>query len=138
MGLEGVQCLIDDVIVFGQNKDEHDSRLRAVLMRLQEKGITLNKDKCEFVKTRLIFLGHLIDEKGIQADPRKTEAVSQMGPPTNTTELRRFLGMANQLGKFSPNLAEMTQPLRELLSNKSTWHWDLAQEQAFQRVKTEL
>jgi len=48
------------------------------------------------------------------------------------------MGMANQLGKFSRNLAELTQPLRELLSKKHTWVWGPSQEQAFTKVKEEL
>ena len=53
-------------------------------------------------------------------------------------ELRRFLGMANQMGKFSPNLAQVTRPLRELLSKNRTWQWGCAQEEAFAQVKAEL
>ena len=61
-----------------------------------------------------------------------------MPPPNNVTELRRFMGMANQLGKFSNKLAELTQPLRELLSKKNQWLWGPAQDEAFNKVKTEL
>ena len=61
-----------------------------------------------------------------------------MKPPTNVPELRRFLGMVNQLGKFSRNLAELTQPLRELLSKKQAWLWGPNQEQAFSSIKDEL
>ena len=48
------------------------------------------------------------------------------------------MGMVNQLGKFSPNLAELTQPLRELLGKNCTWLWGPNQEQAFTQVKEEL
>ena len=75
----------------------------------------MNPDKCKFRMTKLKFLGHLIDENGIHPDPDKTAAIHEIAPPTNVDQLRRFLGMANQLGKFSPNLAILTQPLRELL-----------------------
>ena len=61
-----------------------------------------------------------------------------MSPPTNVPELRRFMGMVNHLGKFSSRLAELTQPLRELLGKKSTWMWGPEQDQAFTRVKEEL
>ena len=64
----------------------------------------------------VLDLGHVVDKHGISPDPVKTSAVSQMERPHSVPELRRFLGMANQLGKFTPNLAELTQPLRELLS----------------------
>ena len=61
-----------------------------------------------------------------------------MSAPTTVPELRRFLGMVNQLGKFTPNLAELTQPLRELLSKSNAWVWGPAQSKAFSQVKQEL
>ena len=125
--MEGVLCLIDDVLVFGKDQQEHDTRLKAVLERLQSKGVTLNADKCEFSRTSLKFLGHLVDGDGIRADPDKTAAIAEMKPPQNVSELRRFMGMVNQLGKFSPNLADLTRPLRELLSKRNAWTWGAAQ-----------
>ena len=137
-GLEGVLCQIDDVLVYGQDEAEHDRRVTAVLKRIEAAGVTLNPDKCEFGKTSLKFLGHVIDRAGIQADPDKTSAITQMPPPTTVTELRRFLGMVNQLGKFSPNLAELTKPLRDLLSKTSDWLWGPEQDRAFAESKSEL
>ena len=53
-------------------------------------------------------------------------------------ELRRFLGIINQLSKFAPNLADKTKPLRELLSTRNHWKWDASQEQAFKKLKALL
>jgi len=75
---------------------------------------------------------------GIQPDPEKTLAIQEIKSPSNVPELRRFMGMINQMGKFSPNLAEITQPLHELLSKRSSWTWGPPQEQAFKQVKDEL
>lgn len=61
-----------------------------------------------------------------------------MPAPQSLTELRRFMGMVNQLGKFSSRIAELGQPLCELMSSKRTWVWGPAQEQAFAQVKEEL
>jgi hypothetical protein len=137
-GLEGILCHLDDVLVFGSNQKQHDERLLAALKRIEEAGVTLNEAKCEINKSQLKFLGHVINQQGISADPERTSAIEQMSIPTNRTELRRFLGMANQLGKFSHNLAELTTPLRELLSTKNVWIWGPNQEKAFARIKTEL
>ncbi|KAL5503067.1 hypothetical protein EMCRGX_G009958, partial [Ephydatia muelleri] len=137
-GLEGVLCQMDDVLVFGKDKEEHNARLIAALNRIRDAGVTLNREKCEFEKGKLLFLGHVIDQHGVQADPEKTSAIEGLSSPSNITELRRFLGMANQMGKFSPNLAQVTQPLRELLSKNRTWQWGCAQEEAFAQVKAEL
>ena len=137
-GIDGVLCQINDVLVFGRDKKEHTDRLNKVLQRIQSAGATLNPSKCEFQKTRLKFLGHLINEEGVMVDSEKTITIEKMAAPTNVSELRWFVGMVNQLGKFSSNLAELTQPLCELLSKNQTWIWGCAQEQAFKRVKEEL
>ena len=68
----------------------------------------------------------------------KTTAILNMSSPTSVPELRRFMVMINQLGKFTPNLAELTQPLRELLSKTSQWLWGPAQSSSFERIKKEL
>eukprot|EP00731_Ephydatia_muelleri_P021495 Em0014g86a len=137
-GLKGTLCLIDDVLIFGKTQEEHDQRLAEALTRIQSAGVTLNKDKCVFNTSTLTFLGHVLDKDGISADPGKTSAISQMDRPNNVSELRRFMGMLNQLGKFSPNLASITQPLRQLLSTKCTWTWGPAQEESFKTAKAEL
>ena len=133
-GLEGVIVHIDDVLVYGKTQGEHDN----VLKRIESAGGTLNKDKCEFSKETLTFLGHVVGKQGVSSDPDKTRAIVEMEQPKTLKDLRRFMGMANQLGKFSPNLAECSQPLRELLSPRKSWVWGPAQEEAFQKVKEEL
>ena len=86
----------------------------AALERLQAAGATLNPAKCKFRQKMVKFLRHLIDERGIRADPDKTSVLLKMEPPQNITDLRRFMGMANQLGKFSHRLAEVSQPFQEI------------------------
>ena len=137
-GLEGVLCLMDDVLIFGKDKEQHDVKLMEVLKRIAEAGVTLNSEKCEFAKNRVKFLGHVIDREGIRVDPDKTAAILRMETPKNIPELRRFLGMTNQLGKFSHRVSDLTQPLRELLSSKKTWTWGHSQEEAFSKLKAEL
>ena len=72
-GLASVLCLMDDILIFGKNQKEHDTILTAALERIQAAGVTLNKDKCEFNKTSLTFIGHTIDRKGISLIPRRQQ-----------------------------------------------------------------
>ena len=81
-----------------------------------ESGLKLNKTKCQIRKQSIVFLGHIISS-GIKIDPWKTEAITKMPLPRSVNELQKFLGMVNYLGKFIPNLAEYTTPLRNLLKN---------------------
>ena len=133
MGLARVVSLIDDILMFGSTEAEHDSRLDAVMKRIESAGVTLNLEKCSFQQCNLKFLG---DDRGISADPAKTSAILNMPNPHNVSDLQRFLGMVNQLGKFSSRLSELTHPLRRLLSSKQAWVWDFTLEAAFLRVKT--
>ena len=132
--------------LFGKTQEEHDSRLHEVLQRIQCSGLTLNKEKCFFSLPEVKFLGQVIDSEGIRPDPAKVSAIRQVPEPTNIRDVRRFLGMVNQLSKFSPNVAERTQRLRDLLSKKNMWIlskknmwiWGEAQKKAFQEVKEAL
>ena len=137
-GLQGVVCQIDDVLVFGATHKEHNDRLFAVMRRLESAGLTLNLGKCEFAKDQVQFLGHQISKAGVQADPQKVAAIAKMKPPNNVTELCCFLGMINQCGKFSPNLADLTKPLRVLLTKNCKWHWSQAQSDAYVAIKEEV
>ena len=126
-GLEGALCLIDYILVYAKTQEEHDICLKAVLKRIHKSGVTPNPEKSEFSKSSLTFLGHVVDKHGVHPDPQKTDAISNVKPPKNVTELRRFLRMVNQLGKFTPQLAPLreiyTHPLRELLGKRNLWRW---------------
>ena len=134
-GIPGVLCITDDVLVHGKTQEEHDERLTLVLSRLQAAGVTLNREKLKFSQTSVMFLGHMVDHTGIQTDTRKVAAITQVHTTHNVEDIQRFLGMINQLSKFSPNLAEKIQPLRELLSKERAWVWGEPQELAFRRIK---
>ena len=86
-GLDGILCLMDDALVFGQNREEHNTQLIATIERIEAAGVTLNTKKCEFVKDHLKFLGHIISKDGIHADPAKTAAILQMKPPETIAEV---------------------------------------------------
>ncbi|CAM1322183.1 Uncharacterised protein r2_g3063 [Pycnogonum litorale] len=136
-GIPGVICDIDDVLVSGKDRVEHDQRLDEVLHKMKKAGITLN-DKCVFSERKLKFLGHIISEKGIEIDPEKVTAIKDYPTPTNVHELRRLLGMVTHVGKFLKNLATVTEPLRELLKTDNSWTWDHPQEEAFCKIKALL
>uniref|UniRef100_A0A1A7X3E1 Gypsy retrotransposon integrase-like protein 1 n=1 Tax=Iconisemion striatum TaxID=60296 RepID=A0A1A7X3E1_9TELE len=136
-GLPGVVCHMDDILIWGQDQQD-DTRLHIVLSKLQAAGVTLNLDKCDLSKQEVKFLGHVLSASGVQPDPDKIKAVIAMKEPSNVSEVRSFLRMVNQLGKFIPGLAEKDKPLRNLLSKKNQWVWSHAQQQAFVLLKTDL
>ena len=136
--LPGTVCLMDDILVHGRTNQEHDERLRKVLQRLSDLGMTLNSEKCKFAQASVLFLGHVIHSQGIRPDPDKVSAIVHFSTPESVGDVRRFLGTVNQLSKFSPNLAEMTQPMRELLVKENAWVWGEPQRKSFKKVKQVL
>jgi hypothetical protein len=80
-GCEGVQNIADDIIVHGPTIELHDQRLTKVLERLQEKGLTLNPEKCEFRISKITFMGHLVSDKGIGPTQGKVKAWLMPGNP---------------------------------------------------------
>ncbi|UYV66641.1 K02A2.6-like, partial [Cordylochernes scorpioides] len=131
----GVNCHMDDIVIWGAKQEEHDERLRCVLRKLQDSGLTLNKEKCIFSVKEIKFLGHLITERGVLPDPNKVQAIREFPSPSSISEVRRFLGMVNFTGKFIPDLSTILFPLNQLLVKRNDWRWDSAQEEAFEKVK---
>ena len=99
-GLAGVVKSMDDFLIYGKDAKEHDVRLRRFLYRLKLNGITLNLEKCVFKVDRVEFLGCFISPEGVKPLNTKVEAIKNFPQPSSITELRRFLGMAQQLSRF--------------------------------------
>ena len=89
--------------------------MMSVSSMCRKANLKLNKEKCEFRLNELKFVGHIFSADGVRADPEKVEAISDMPSSRDKSDLRRFLGMINYLGKFMPNLSEKTALLRNLL-----------------------
>ena len=137
-GVDGIVCQMGYILVHWSDVKQHDRRLRKVLSKLQQAGVTLNDTKCKFNKKSVKFLGHIIDKTGIQANPDKTRAIVNFPTPTNKTELRRFFGIINYLGKFSPRLATETNHLRQQLGRDSDWVWGFEQTRQFAGLEKNL
>ena len=134
-GIPGVLCQTDDILVYGSTIESHDDNVRKVLRRLESKGVTLNGAKCQVGITSVTFLGHRIDDTGIHPGKSKVEAIDGFSTPSNVTELKRFLGLVNYLGKFVPDLATICHPLNELLRNNVSFTWGVSQNNAFLNLK---
>ena len=137
-GLKGVICLMDDVLVYASDHNDHWDRLKAVLSRIANSGMTLRRDKCEFGVQSVRFLGHVVSGNGIKPDPEKVKAIAEMNPPTSKTEAKRFMGMVNYLSKFSSNISELCVPIFAVTGQKSEWYWGAMQQQSFDLIKAEL
>lgn len=134
-GLDGCLNFSDDIIVFGPTKDIHDSRLKLTLDRLKQNNVTLNREKCVFGADSIKFIGHTLSASGIKPIHDKIEAVHNFREPTTSEEVRSFLGLVNYVNRFIPNLATISEPLRQLTKKGTKFEWGQKQRNAFMELK---
>ena len=127
--------MVDDILVWGTNEADHDSRLTKVLDRAHLQNLKLNKAKCYFKKQEIIHLGHVLTKNRLKPDLKKTQAIKDMTPPTSREALQYFLGMLTYLVKFIPNLSQTAAPLRSLLEKDAEWQWHQEHLQSFSTLK---
>ena len=126
---------IDDVLIHGVTLEKHNSRLTAVLSKLREIGLRLNREKCQIAKTAVKYLGHTLSQEGLSPMHSKVQAVQEMRAPVNKQEVRRFLGFLTYLQKFCSNLAEVAASLCKLIRKDVMFTWEVAQSKAFEASK---
>ncbi|UYV78371.1 K02A2.6-like [Cordylochernes scorpioides] len=136
--LEGTENSMDDILIHAPDPQTLEIRTRAVLQRLKENGIKLNRDKCKFQLQEVQFLGHIVTTEGIKIDPEKVRAIGEIKSPSNKQELQRLLGMVQYLSRFIPNLAEKTKNMRLLLKKDTPWLWDESLDRDLLEIKTLL
>ena len=107
-GCEGVRNIHDDIIVHGKTAEQYDARLDKALERIQEKGLTLNKEKCKFHMSEIEFMGHLLSAGGIGPTQAKVEDITEARKPESVAEVRSFLGLVNFCARFIPDLATVS------------------------------
>ena len=137
-GIRGAKNISDDIIVYGRSDEDHDRALDETLRKIHSSGLTINKKKCEFKKTKITFYGHVFSADGISPDPNKVKALQEAQEPANKSELRSFLGMAQYSARFIPNFSTLTTPLRSLMKDDTPWKWSEKHAAAFAEVKNAL
>ena len=142
-GCEGVAQIKDDVLVYG-TEGQHEGRLKAVLERFREAGLTLRKDKCKLGQTEVMWFGHLYSRLGMRADPTKAQVIKEWPSPRTVKEVKSLLQtlqynavyMAAEEGEKS--YVELTAPLRHLTKQQVKFKWTEEMEQNFLEIKARL
>ena len=134
-GMQNFRKIVDNVIIFDSNQQEHIVHVRELLRRCQEKEISLNREKFKFCQMTALFAGFILTPGGYTISDDITNAISRFPTPT---DLWSFFGLVNQLAASTSNIAEVLAPLRPLLSARNDFLWTPDHDQAFQHAKEML
>ncbi|XP_043239605.1 uncharacterized protein LOC122390579 [Amphibalanus amphitrite] len=135
-GLPGTQVYLDDVIVAGRTREEHDARLKTVMEKLEEYQVTLNADKCHFGVERIGFLGFSVSKDGIEINPSRVQGLQELKAPSTVKDLQAMLGLLGFYSRFVPGYSSRVEELRRpLRKGAPPFKWTAEMQSAFEDVK---
>ncbi|GMF23279.1 unnamed protein product [Phytophthora fragariaefolia] len=138
------QSYFDDIFLHSRAElgktdvENHVEHLRAVLECMRTNKLYANVEKCICGAEEIPFLGCFVGKRGLRADPAKVKAIVEWPVPLNQKDLRKWLGLANYLHKYSENYAEMARPLSNLLKKDAEWRWNAEHQHAFEAINDSL
>ncbi|KAJ4722993.1 Retrotransposon protein, putative, Ty3-gypsy subclass [Melia azedarach] len=130
-----VVVYLDDIVVYSKSFRDHLEHLRHVFTKLREHKLYVKKEKCEFCRREVLFLGHWVSSGKIRMDERKVKAILDWTEPKKVPELRSFLGLANYYRKFIEGYSKRVSALTDLLRKDRKWEWTEACQHAFDNIK---
>ena len=127
--------MVDDILMLGDSVEQLLDQVKAIFKYCEEHRITLSETKYQ-VGAEVKFAGYLVSDKGTKPDPEKVAAISRFPIPENLTDLRSFLGLANQFSDFSPDLRHAMEPMKGLLKKKNAFVWNKEHTASMDKVKS--
>ena len=137
-GLKFAMTYLDDIIIFSENKSQHLEHLETVFSCLREAGLKMKWSKCDFFKSEIHYLGHIISPEGISPLPNKLDCIKHMPVPKNVKEIKQFLGLTGYYRKFVPRFADISRPLTTLTKKDKKFEWTPACQKSFDLLKETL
>ena len=137
-GLKNYYGVVDNIIIFDEDKDTHVARVREFLKRCPKKGISLHKEKFKFGVTSVTFSSYNLSRDGYKVYSSLLKAIRDFSLLTNATDLRSFFALANQLSSYADQIAKCLRPLRPFLSVKNKFLWGSEHSRTFQLAKEAL
>jgi hypothetical protein len=131
---EIMEVFMDDLSVFGNTFDDCLDNLGKVLARCEEKNLVLNWEKCHFMVSSGIVLGHIVSSKGIEVDKSKIELITKLPTPKTIKDVRSFLGHVGFYRRFIEGFSSIAKPLCKLLLKDTLFDWTEACQEAFTKL----
>jgi hypothetical protein len=133
-----VVVYLDDICIMSKQAQDHFDDVLEVCNVLEAYNLKIKEKKCEFAKTEIKFLGHIVNRYGTKTDPAKCTAIKQWGTPQRATDLRSFLGAVGYYRRFIPGFAEPVAKLTPLLRKHARFTWTAEHETAMKELKERM
>ena len=135
---EVMEIFMDDFTVYGSSFEQCLNNLETMLQRCKDKQLALNWEKCHFMVTEGIVLGHKISATGLEVDQSKVSIIKTLAPPTTVKGIRSFLGHAEFYMRFIKDFSKIARPLCRLLEKDTRFNFDDFCKAAFEEIKIRL
>lgn len=130
-----IHVYIDDIFVFSDSIEEHESHLRTIFERLHEQTLYLKWSKCELYTERIDCLGYIIDDDGLHADEDKLMRIMEWRTPRTYHDIQRFVGLVQYLSAFLPDITAYTGLLLAMTQNGNAFSWRPIHQCCFDMIK---
>ena len=134
-GIPMTTCRIDDILIGGRTREEHNNNLCRVISALERRGLKCKLEKSQIEQEEVTYLGHSVSAKGTRPLKSKVESLKKNPAPTNVNELVSFLGAVNYYRRYLPNLSTLIAPLERLRSKDVEWKWTKIEQKAYEDLK---
>ena len=135
---EFMEIFMDDFSVYGSSFEKCLENLETILQRCQDKNLALNWEKCHFLITEGIVLGHKISAVGLEVDQAKVSIIKTLLPPITVKGIRSFLGHAGFYRRFIRDFSKISRLLYKLLEKDAKFEFDESCKAAFEEIKSRL
>ncbi|WCJ33627.1 Transposon Tf2-6 polyprotein [Euphorbia peplus] len=132
-----VLVFFDDILIYSHSWSDHLFHLSIVMKLLAANQFFVKRKKCDFGRTSVEYLGHIITGSGVSMDPKKVQAVVEWPVPKQVKGVRGFLGLTGYYRKFIRNYGSIARPLTEQ-TKKNAFHWSLEAQTAFEQLKSAI
>jgi hypothetical protein len=127
-----------DILIFSRTWDEHVRHVKQVLDNLKREKLYVKFSKCEFGKTALVYLGHILGGEQLKIDPSKIDLIVNWPEPKSATEIQSFLGAVQYWRRFIFKFSFIAAPLHALTCVKNIFQWGGKQQKYFDTLKEKI
>ena len=133
-----MKIFVDDFTIYGSSFEQCLQNLGTLLHRGQERNLALNWEKCHFMVTEGIVLGHIISSIWLEVDQAKVSIIKTLLPPTTVKGITSFLGHAGFYRRFIRDFSKIAKPLCSLLEKDAKFNFDESYQYAFEDIRSRL